>query len=294
MSAPDHASTSDAMPTPTVGSGSADLVTDSNDPQELHALLERARERLSFYESFDRIIGENLRRTGEMMAETVAFREQAAQAARERAEADAALQADRERYRALIEDALSEVRTAQPVIDSMVHRLQSALDELAGDSETTPPPALPAETETLARSSPEPATDQDTSSAPDIESAEEEAPAENSEPMLSANTDADEQSDVSGAAEDIPAQPTALSGPTSMDVIAHGVPSAATAIGLQQMLRKLDPVTKVEAREFADGELRLHVECSGPVPDEPVAAWLSRNSGSLVGRNTKAIEVRFS
>ena len=53
---PDHTPT--ALPSPVAGAGSADLMTDSNDPEELRSLLERARERLSFYESFDKIIAE--------------------------------------------------------------------------------------------------------------------------------------------------------------------------------------------------------------------------------------------
>jgi hypothetical protein len=78
-----------------------------------------------------------------------------------------------------------------------------------------------------------------------------------------------------------------------VEVLAHGVPSAATAIGLQTMLRGLDAITRVDAREFADGELRLHVECAGPIADDAFSEWLAHNSGSLVSRNAKAIELSF-
>lgn len=60
------------------GVGSSDLATESSDPDELRALLKRARERLSFYEGFDRVIAENIRRSGELMLETLTMREQVA------------------------------------------------------------------------------------------------------------------------------------------------------------------------------------------------------------------------
>lgn len=291
------------IPTPVSGASSADLTTESNDPQELRTLLERARERLSFYESFDRIIGENLRRTGEMMEETVALREQAAQAAaraaEERAAADAALQAERERYRALLENALAEVRAAQPVINSMVTRLQGALDEISADhdapgtpstpeSETIVEPEAPAShDETPVEPEPNPAKEPhgDPENIVEVTAPEEDEP-EHAEP--------DEEILATEEEKDVPPLPAEETGPQVLDVLAHGVPSAATAIGLQQMLRDLDPVTRVDAREFADGELRLHVECTGALPETPLADWLSRNSGSLVSRNGKAIELTFS
>ena len=76
-----------------------------------------------------------------MMAETVALRERAAEEVRKRQEADKAVEAERERYRSLLQSALAEVRTAQPVIDAMVARLQGALDEMDEDGRSTPAPA---------------------------------------------------------------------------------------------------------------------------------------------------------
>ncbi len=71
-----------AIPIPTVGAGSADLRTSSDDPAELRRLLQLAQERLAFYETFDRIVGENVRRAGELMLERINLQEQArAQAA---------------------------------------------------------------------------------------------------------------------------------------------------------------------------------------------------------------------
>lgn len=291
MAAPDP-STADqhptSLPSPVAGAGSADLSTDSNDPRELKALLERARERLSFYESFDKIIAENLRRTGEMMAETVAVREQAAQEMRKRQEADAAIEAERQRYRALLESALSEVRTAQPVIDAMVARLQGALEEISATEPAATyesPAAFVASPEIP--SVPDPAPERLTPDVPDVATPEgAETPITEEPPVESMET--------SEMEEAVPAEKVTTDTPSTIEILAHNVPSAATAIGLQQMLREIDVISRVEAREFADGELRLHLECAGDIPDESFSEWLAHNSGSLVSRNAKAIELSFS
>ena len=49
----------------------AALARDPDDPVLLKQRLTRARERLGFYESFDRIIQENIRRSGELMLEAM-------------------------------------------------------------------------------------------------------------------------------------------------------------------------------------------------------------------------------
>lgn len=261
-----------SMPTPITGAGSADLATESEDPRELRALLDRARERLSFYESFDRMIAEQMRRAGEMMAETVALREQAAQAVRDREAIDKAVRDERERHRAVLESALAEVRNAQPVIDTMVARLQDAIEDIA------PPESTPDGTSTETPVSPavfEP-----------VQAEAEPAETPSAEP----------ETTNPAPEEDLPApEPEAVSPePTSIEVLAHGVPSATTAIGLQAMLRGIDTITRVDAREFADGELRLHVECDGPIAEDAFSDWLAKNSGSLVSWNAKAIELSFS
>lgn len=280
MPAPDHGPTAPAaFPTPASGAGSADLATDSNDPRELRPLLERARERLAFYESFDKIIAENLRRTGEMMAETVALRERAASEAKERAAADAAIQAERERHRALLEGALDEIRAVQPMLASMTARLQAALDAMSAAPAEAPRAQVPEPVTGTVEIAAEPGPERLTPDVPAMASPEPpmteepEAPTASAEPVVDA--------------------PVSDESPATIEILAHGVPSAATAIGLQQMLREIDVIRRVDAREFADGELRLHVECAGEIPDERFNDWLARNSGSLVSRNAKAIELSF-
>lgn len=288
MASPDP---TNPFPTPASGAGSADLVTDSTDPQELRALLERARERLGFYESFDKIIAENLRRTGKMMAETVALREAAARETRQREAADAAIERERERYRALLQGALDEARSAQPIIDALTTRLQDALEGIssgmaAGDEpEGTPEVASP-----VAEIAAEPSPERLTPDVPDV--ATPEAPIAEEPPAEPREADAAGDDDVTAGPVSAPEAIT--SEPVTIEILAHGVPSAALAIGLQQMLREMDAITRVDAREFADGELRLHVECAGDIPDESFTEWLAHNSGSLVSRNAKAIELSFS
>lgn len=287
MPAPDHGPTASAtdVPTPASAAGSADLTTDSKDPQELQALLERARERLSFYESFDKIIAENMRRTGEMMAETVALRERAASEAKERAAADAAVQAERERHRALLEGALDEIRNVRPMLTSMTARLQEALDALGIASTEAP------QSGNTVQAMPEPAVEEVVVPSPEPERLTPDVPAMASPEPPVADDPAPEA--PIEPPPPIVTEPVLDETPATIEILAHGVPSAATAIGLQQMLREIDVIRRVDAREFADGELRLHVECAGDIPDEHFTEWLAHNSGSLVSRNAKAIELSF-
>jgi hypothetical protein len=270
------------IPKPADGAGSADLVTDSTDPAELRELLERARERLSFYESFDKIIAENLRRTGEMMAETVALREEAAREARKRETADAAIEDERERYRALLQSALDEARSVQPVIEALTTRLQEALEDISPGE----PGAVPEAVSPAAQVTAEPAPERLTPDVPDV--------ATPGLPLVEQPGIISDDASVVQAPETLPQPPSPDEKSATIEILAHGVPSAALAIGLQQMLREIDAITRVEAREFADGELRLHLECTGEIPDKSFTEWLAHNSGSLVSRNAKAIELSFT
>jgi hypothetical protein len=291
MSAAEHDITSTALPVPTPvsGAGSADLVTDSQDPEELRALLARARERLSFYESFDRIIGENLRRMGEMMAETVALREQAAHAAREREAIDKTVRQERERHRAMLQEALAEVRNAQPVIDAMVARLQGAISAIStADEAPDADMAMPSENADV-----EPEADVSPDPEPQVDPV---STAEESEEASTAAESPAEEAATPAPEEDLPqpAEAPEAAAPVNLEVLAHGVASATIAIALQSMLRGVDAVTRVDAREFADGELRLHVACSGSIPDDILTGWLARNGGTLVSRNDSVIELSFA
>ncbi len=56
-------------------------------------------------------------------------------------------------------------------------------------------------------------------------------------------------------------------------VLVHGVPRAATALSLQRHLAALDHVESVEAREYAEGILRLQVVASPPLRLDDITRW---------------------
>ncbi len=119
------------LPKPQGGSGSHELATDSSDPAILRQHLDRARERLTFYESFDRIIGENIRRSGELMLETITLREEAQERDRMVAELEAqrnaARAAEHHRTRTLLGGLLADSDRTLASIASLRARLADAL-----------------------------------------------------------------------------------------------------------------------------------------------------------------------
>lgn len=195
------------------GVGAADLVTESTDPAELRALLARARERLSFYEGFDRLISENIRRSGELMLETLSIRDQVAAGSS---------RAERERLAVELDDVARRIGEIDAMVRDLAARV-STLREGLGGQPPTPAPAPPAPTP-----------------QPDVAEAH--------------------------ATDDWPA-------PRSIDVIAHQVPRATDALALQQYLAGLEPVARVEAREFAEGILRLEVISRRPLRAGDLAGW---------------------
>jgi hypothetical protein len=296
------ASTPDAglttgIPAPTTGAGAGDLVTNSDDPAVLREMLDRARERLAFYESFDRIIGENIRRSGELMVETVALREQAqAQAAAiaaERASFDATRQADRETYRTLVQTALNEVAATRPIIDGLVERLQAALVSFGEESPAATAdipakiaPALDTEpTLAVAEVAPSEAVAQSASQA----AAEAEAaPRPEQRPTATSGSEEVTEAPVEEDTAAVAAEPT---GPHTVEILAHGIQTAAIAIALQRTLRELEKVSAVEAREFANGVLRLKVVVDGRIEPGDLASWLEANEGRIATASPTVMEI---
>ncbi|HVL25820.1 MAG TPA: hypothetical protein VM450_17145 [Thermomicrobiales bacterium] len=289
-SADTNAPAGTGIPAPTKGVGAAELTTASNDPAVLRELLDRARERLAFYESFDRIIGENIRRSGELMVETVALREQAqaqaAQFAAERAEFETTRRDDREKYRHLVQTALNDVAAARPLIDQLVERLQEALvgfGEEPGEGVATEPPAMPeaaveVTSETVAAM---------TTPAPEL----------TPEPPLEVETGPDATSETPDTIE--PTAPATaedaglVAGRRTVELLAHGVGTAAIAISLQRTLRDLEQVSSVEAREFANGVLRLQVEADGPIGAADITEWLEKHEGQVANASDRVLEINL-
>lgn len=220
------------------GAGSTELATDSTDPDLLRALLQRARERLSFYEGFDRVIAENVRRSGELMLETLSVREQVA--------AGAGLGDPRERERVTaclgeIDAGLVALRGQLDVLATQVAELRTSLQP--GIEPLTPAPAAP-----LRAPNPVAAVTKATA-----------APAWDS--------------------------------PQVVEVIAHAVPKAATALSLQRHLGALDQVAGVEAREFAEGVLRLQVTARQPLAGTDLTAWTEGGPVTVLQQGPHVIEI---
>lgn len=250
------------IPPPRIGAGSADLVTDSSDTAELRNLLARARERLAFYESFDRIIGENIKRSGELMLETIQLREQADVNAREAAAAKAAfddrLSAERKRHHDLLDELSSEVDQLHGQLDTFRTKLQATIGaiDVAAPANAAPLPEVQAQAI---------ATESGGVPITPVESTPSTAP---------------------------PAKP--VKDTRTIDALFHGIPDPGTALQLQRHLNEVDAVTSVEAREFAEGILRLQVSASRPLRGTDFQSWQGSRPIRILREQSNVIEATLS
>jgi hypothetical protein len=225
------------------GTGSADLVTDSSDPTELRALLARARERLSFYEGFDRVIADNVRRSGELMLETLSVREQisAGVGLNDRVEHDR---------------VLAGLSALDAGLDTMKHHLDSLADQLADLRQSLGP--------------------------------------ETGWPPRTGTGQTDTHEHPLAVSPDLPATPSdSWDSPRVIDLIAHRVPKAATALSFQRYLGTLEPVVGVEAREFAEGVLRLQVTARRPLDRAELTAWTDGGGVTVLQQKSTVIEIEI-
>ncbi|MDQ4100022.1 MAG: hypothetical protein M3121_05945 [Chloroflexota bacterium] len=273
-------------PSPAPGTITGDLASDTDDPVILKQRLTRARERLGFYESFDRIIQENIRRSGELMLEAISFREQALAQESEARESQSARdrrQAEREAQQArILEDLLTDIERSRATLATLSDRVQSALYELRGVPVDTPvaaPKAAPQSQTT----SPEPrAVAQPAPSAPVVnEEAVETSnvpevatPEPEPKPELKQETGSEPEPEPAQIeTPDSAAAPAPASEPRTIEVLVHGVPRAAVALSLQRHLGTVADVLAVEAREFAEGVLRLQVTALRPLAETDLTGW---------------------
>jgi hypothetical protein len=245
-----------SIPQPRVGAGSVDLVTETQDIAELRDLLARARERLSFYESFDRIVGENIKRSGELMLETIHLREQADATAREAAQAkaefDTRLKLERKRHHDLLAGLFGDLDGLQSQLESFRSKLQatvSAIDELE-------PLADASEDREMA--------------APTVDPVAAEIP-------------------VAAAV-----QPKVVDHTKTIDALFHGIPDPGTAMQLQRHLNDVDSVSNVEAREFAEGILRLQVTSTRPLLASDFAKWSGSRAIRVLREQPHVIEATLA
>ncbi|MDQ3540165.1 MAG: hypothetical protein M3440_05710 [Chloroflexota bacterium] len=300
---PDHDSSTmpaamPTIPTPTIGAGSAALRTASDDPAELRRLLQRAQERLAFYESFDRIVGENVRRSGELMLERIGLREQAeaqaAEAARDRTEREAQAIESHRRYRGLLQDLMREARTLRTGLDEMQTRLQAAEAALGPEA----PDSLETGGEPVA-ARPTPEGDRDPVAPHAVEAASEAVSNASPIPERTASIGAMEAGGAAIAStaptpEQLPEPEPAVEiweAQQVVELIAHGVPRAADALSLQRYLGGLDHVAGVEAREFAEGVLRLQITAQAQISADDIHGWPDHPGARVLQHQPTVIEI---
>lgn len=256
-----------ALPARPAGSLTNDLSSDTDDVMTLRQRLDRARERLSFYESFDRIIQENIRRSSELMIEATELHERAERAISAQAEAQAALDRqrarDRAHYAALLGDLRAELDRTRAALDGLTAQVTGALAGLSAGGATEQ--GSQAQGSATAATVDTTAGEESTSCAPDAPVSPE--PQRRSEQP--ASTSARAGASTPAAAAPAPAAPP----PRPIDVLLHGVPTARIAISFQNHLRGLEQVREVEAREFVEGLLRLQVTATGELNANDLAGW---------------------
>lgn len=270
-----------SIPTPAVGAGSADLRATSDDPVELQRLLALAQERLAFYESFDRIVGENVRRSGELMLERISLREQAAEAARVREERETALAGMEGSIRTLLRDLMDEVETLRSGLDDIQDRLQAIVAGGQGARAAGERPAAVRATESSSADSPMdgnfPLPDQSAHTA-EMEAGGAVPALADGDPRPPTREQPEREREIWDA-------------PQVVELIAHGVPRAADALALQRYLGGLDHVVGVEAREFAEGVLRLQITARSPISSDDIDGWPDHPDARVLQQQPKVIEI---
>jgi len=295
-----------------------------NPPDE----LERLKERVAFYESFDQLIHENIARSGDLLRQAMDLRETAG---RELAEAKAEQErTDLTRYRTTLTSLLEEVTALQGHVERIGRQVADAIEEVEaalppGERAPTPPklpgsesisaPFLDTPPEYISFTTPEERAAAISSASPaepvpDVEepaetiAAQENKLDEASEPFLP-DLDSLTVSDISGElsaktdeaqAQQVEAQPPPAEPEVktqSLTMLVHGVPRAATALSLQRYLAQLGKVETVEPREYAEGVLRLHVAVREPVSVEDLRGWKEGTGFEPVHTGLDLIEVRL-
>lgn len=225
--------------------------------------LDRARERLSFYEQFDEIIRQNIASSSALLREASA-----------RLETDTVV--ERHAYRTLLSDLLDDITALQAQSERIARRVSDALDDLENKLPTgseLPAHPLPAE---FAASAP-----LETSAVIGVATGKQ--PERTELPQATPGVSRKPASPILPAVAPVAELPPTR--PTSTTLIVHGVPRASAALGLKTHIEKLDFVTNVEPREFAAGLLRLQIESARPLTVADLSGWTladrieSRNAG---------------
>lgn len=235
---------------------------------QIEAELDRARERLSFYEQFDEIIKQNISSSSALLKEASA-----------RFDSDFA--DERRRHRALLADILDDVTALQAQSERLARRVNDALDELENE--------LPAGTEFVtAPIIPAIKTEAPPETAAIVDAATRKKPATTKSP---APSDTTATTPVSILPIEAPVVELPSTGSVSTTLLVHGVPRASAALGLKTYIEKLDFVSNIEPREFAAGLLRLQVDGTRTLAADDLAGWTMADRIELKNASKNLLEI---
>ena len=227
---------------------------------DVRAQLKLAQERLATYQKFDRDIAENVRRSSELMLEAMQVRDRMEHDASEQA------RARQERLSGQLKAMQSELEGVQGQVGAMLERVAALREDIESDSADDVP-------------------------APDGD----EPPAEvvippDAETASEAESSSAEPQDAGEPEAELESQPSAS---RSIDLIAHGMTRAASALALQSHVRALDQVETVDAREFSSGVLRLQLNLVGDLADEDLLGWEGDDEVTVLRHQDDTIELRI-
>lgn len=260
-------------------------MTDTHDANA-HAELERLRERLAYYESFDQLIQKSVGDAGDILREAIEMRELAAQESVDAAHRVSALQKSQlESFRSRYSELLDDVSALQGVAERLARRLTDAIDVL--EAELQPQVDFPALPNSL---SPELASRID-SPADALSSIETEEIAALPEPVVVDTT----------TTPPLPPKPkpndvvetSVRSGDDAFILLVHGVPNAATALNLKAHLEGLPFVSGIEPREFAAGMLRLQLQVDRELVQSDFRDWDGGTAVTVIHHRPGLLEVRL-
>lgn len=285
------------------------------DAADLAAELARVREQLRFYESFDTLIRDNVLRSGELLRQVAAEREQTDQKLLDmRAEVDRRLAEQRSALEEIAE-GLSGLQANLGALAERVSGSLSALPDHGSPSLPDAPTGAAISTDhgpTLAQPSAEGAA-RGAVPAPSVAGAADRVNGDDLRvpelhvgatpvPAIAATAQAVEPTvdrDSADVLEPVadPASSHSVSddaGPVrrKIDLIVHGVPRAATALSLQRHLQELSGVEAVEVREYVSGVLRFQVLAAALGPDD-FRAWPSGDGLEVVTVRDHVLELKL-
>jgi hypothetical protein len=243
---------SDLSPAPDESAdGQVDRSSESN------AEIARLRERVAFYESFDRVIADNVARSSELLRQAM-DRQAGAVSGLTKAQEEQERQREQElsRQRVLLAALLDDITQLQGQAERLARRVADALDEVeselpAGDDLTIAEPAA-ADAEAV---------------PPEIVPFDPDAP-------------------VAEAGE-------TTTEPRQLTVLAHRLPNAAAARSLREHLAGLAHVSAVEPREFADGVMRLEVTMTSALTVDDLRGWVGGGDFEPITQRADLIEIRL-